>query len=163
MPVLNPQPYSNLRAQTYCLAQKWTTLNPIPEHARRRTLLAVQAGFQTLQMFPEGSTYRTNICSPWIRITLPSSNQKPNSWILGTLETPSRSPPIQKPFYNPSKATNSCVLSTLGGVELNIEVYATPGATGLFIPKAQNGPNTLYNMVFRPKSLKLWVLRALGL
>ena len=29
-------------------------------------------------------------------------------------------------------------------------------------PQAQNGPKTLYNMVFRPKSLQIWVLRALG-
>ena len=30
-------------------------------------------------------------------------------------------------------------------------------------PKAQNGPKALYSMVFGPKSLKIWVLRALGL
>ena len=30
-------------------------------------------------------------------------------------------------------------------------------------PKAQNGPKAFYNMVFKPKSLKIEVLRALGL
>ena len=43
---------------------------------------------------------------------------------------------------------------------LAVTVAASAGLE--FSPEAKNGTKALYIMVLRPKSLKIWVLRALG-